>query len=64
METPKQSSSSQQLHKYVWMLVGVLSLIVATFPTAMIRVSQKPKFQGSHVKSVAIDGNMYANSVK
>ncbi len=64
METQKKYPSSKQLHKYVWMLVGVFSLMVVTFPTAMIRVSQKPKFQGYHVKSLALDGNLYADSVK
>ncbi|BAY12425.1 hypothetical protein [Calothrix sp. NIES-2098] len=56
--------SSQLMHKYIWMLVGIFTLLIATYPTAMIRVSQKPKFQGYHVKSLQIDGTITNQSVK
>ncbi|QLE55068.1 hypothetical protein [Nostoc sp. TCL26-01] len=56
MELEKRYISSKQLHKYVWMLVGVFALMAMTFPTAMMRVSQKEKFHGYHVKSLPIDG--------
>jgi hypothetical protein len=45
-------------------LVGVFTLLAASYPTAMIRVSQKPKFQGFHVKSLQIDGKISNDSVK
>jgi ABC-type lipoprotein release transport system permease subunit len=43
---------SQGMHKYVLIMLGVFTLIVATFPLSMFRVSQKEKFLGSHVKSL------------
>ncbi|BCL37332.1 hypothetical protein [Nostoc sp. MS1] len=57
-------TSSRQMHKYVWMLVGVFSLMAVSYPVAMFRVSQKEKFQGFHVKSLTVEGKLYADSVK
>ncbi|QIR39183.1 hypothetical protein HCG51_22385 [Tolypothrix sp. PCC 7910] len=64
MEIEKSRISSREMHKYIWMLVGVFSLLAATYPIAMIRVSQKPKFHGYHVKSLQLDGHIANNSVK
>ncbi|MEJ1935678.1 hypothetical protein WDZ92_36260 [Nostoc sp. NIES-2111] len=57
-------TSSRKMHKYVWMLVGVFSLMAVSYPVAMFRVSQKEKFHGFHVKSLTIEGKLYAESVK
>ncbi|QYX33530.1 hypothetical protein [Sphaerospermopsis torques-reginae] len=56
--------SSQALHKYVFVLLGIFTLIAATYPTAMMRVSQMEKFKGFHVKSLPIEGKSYSESVK
>ncbi|MDZ8050026.1 MAG: hypothetical protein RMX68_030960 [Aulosira sp. ZfuVER01] len=64
MERETIRLSSQVMHKYIWILVGIFTLLVATYPTAIIRVSQKPKFQGYHVKSLQIDGKISSDSVK
>jgi hypothetical protein len=56
--------SSRDLHKYVWLLVGVFSLLAATYPTAMLRVSQMEKFKGFHVKSAPVAGKLQAESIK
>lgn len=52
--TESQPLPPQKLHKIVWLLVGVFTLIVGTFPLAMWRVSQMENFRGYHVKSVPI----------
>ncbi len=44
----------QNLHKFIWILVGVFTLMVGTFPLAMWRVSQMENFRGYHVKSVPV----------
>jgi hypothetical protein len=46
--------SAQELHKYVWGLIGMLMLFIITYPIAMSRVSQKEKFAPyqSHLKSL------------
>ncbi|MBD2211593.1 hypothetical protein H6G64_20510 [Calothrix sp. FACHB-156] len=64
METGKSQISRREMHKYIWMLVGVFTLLAATYPTAMIRVSQKPQFHGYHVKSLPLNGHIANNSVK
>jgi len=53
MQSQNKQTSSIEMHKYVLIMLGVFTLIIATFPTAMFRVSQKEKFLGSHVKSPA-----------
>ncbi len=60
----RKYTSSKQLHKYVWMLVGVFSLMAVSYPVAMFRVSHKEKFHGFHVKSLTMEGKLYADSLK
>ncbi len=64
MEAQRKYSSSKQMHKYILMLVGVFSLMIGSYPIAMMRISQKEKFHGFHVKSLTIEGKLYAESVK
>lgn len=70
METQNQASvsqermSSQALHKYVFLLLGIFILIAATYPTAMMRVSQIKNFKVFHFKAVPIEGKSYSESVK
>ncbi|TRU33752.1 MAG: hypothetical protein EWV50_19790 [Microcystis aeruginosa Ma_MB_F_20061100_S20] len=47
---------SGKMHDIVWILVGVFGLFAITFPLAMWRVSNMEKFQGSHVKSLVVEG--------
>ena len=56
METRTKSHSLREMHKVVWILVGVFTLIMAAYPTAMWRVSQREKFRGFHLKSLAVEG--------
>jgi hypothetical protein len=46
--------SAQELHKYVWGLVGVFMAIVITYPMAMDRVSKQGKMipYQSHLRSL------------
>lgn len=39
--TGKEKILGKDLHKYIWLLVGVFSLLTVTYPTSMMRVSQK-----------------------
>jgi hypothetical protein len=43
----------QQMHKVVWILVGVFTAIAVSFPIAMTKVSKEAKFHGSHVISLS-----------
>lgn len=54
--TSKEKILGRNLHKYIWLLVGVFSLLTVTYPTSMMRVSQKEKFKGFHVKSLSFEG--------
>src|SRR5919199_1379927 len=58
--------SAREMHKYVWILVGVFTLIAATFPTALIRVSKDKKFAAYnfHVKSLTLEGKLSKPSSK
>ena len=49
-------NSAVSLHKYVLGLMGVMLLFAISYPIAFLRVSQTPKFPGSHLKSLALDG--------
>ncbi|HCQ23462.1 MAG: hypothetical protein ACK513_09215 [Aphanizomenon sp.] len=62
--TSKEKISGRDLHKYIWLLVGVFALLTVTYPTSMMRVSQKEKFKGFHVKSLPIEGKYYSGSAK
>jgi hypothetical protein len=44
------------MHKYILGWVGLMLAFGATFPTAMVRVSQTEKFPGQSVKSFKCDG--------
>jgi hypothetical protein len=63
METKNKPLPAREMHKIVWVGVGVLTLFFVTYPIAMWRVSQKEKFLGSHVKSLTIEGQKPGNVV-
>ena len=63
METKNKPIPAREMHKIVWISMGVLTLFFVTFPISMWRVSQKEKFLGSHVKSLTIEGQNPANAV-
>jgi hypothetical protein len=48
--------SAQELHRYVWGLMGLFAAVAISFPIACWRVSQSEQFRAdrSHVKSVTI----------
>lgn len=69
--TPNQSLqtkriSAKELHHYIWILIGVFTLVAATFPTALIRVSKDKKFATYHfyLKSLTIEGQLPKPSSK
>lgn len=62
--TSKEKILGRDLHKYIWLLVGVFALLTVTYPTSMMRVSQKEKFKGFHVKSLPIESKYYSGSAK
>jgi hypothetical protein len=63
METKNKPLPAKEMHKIVWISMGVLTLCFVTFPIAMWRVSQMEKFLGSHVKSLTIEGKKPDNAV-
>jgi hypothetical protein len=63
METKNKQIPAREMHKIVWVSVGVLTLFFMTFPIAMWRVNQKEKFRGFHVKSFTIEGQSPVNAV-
>ncbi|MEG3932799.1 hypothetical protein QUA00_12100 [Microcoleus sp. T2B6] len=63
METKNKPIPAREMHKIVWISMGVLTLFFVSFPISMWRVSQKEKFLGSHVKSFTIEGQNPANAV-
>ena len=63
METKNKPLPAREMHKIVWVSVGVLTLFFMSFPIAMWRVSQKEKFRGFHVKSLTIGGQNPAHAV-
>jgi len=56
MDAQVRKVSSRKMHDIVWILVGVFGLFAISFPLAMWRVSNMEKFQGSHVKSLVVEG--------
>ncbi|MFN8949640.1 MAG: hypothetical protein ACK5WC_00615 [Aphanizomenon sp.] len=62
--TSKEKISGRDLHKYIWLLVGVFALLTVTYPTSMMRVSQKEKFKGFYVKSLPAESKYYSDSAK
>jgi hypothetical protein len=65
-QTKNKLISSRELHKYVWMMVGVFVLIAATFPIALMRVSKDKKFAAYnfHLKSLTPEGKLPTASNK
>jgi hypothetical protein len=63
METKNKPNPAREMHKIVWVRVGVLTLFLMTFPIAMWRLSQKEKFRGFHLKSFTIEGQSPVNAV-
>ena len=63
METKTKPIPAREMHKIVWVSVGVLTLFFMTFPIAMWRVSQKEEFRRFHVKSFTIEGQSPVNAV-
>jgi len=55
MDTKNKPIPAREMHKKVWVSVGVLTLFFLTFSIAIWRISQKEKFRGFHVKSFTID---------
>jgi type II secretory pathway component PulF len=62
MDAQVRKVSSRKMHDIVWILVGVFGLFAITFPLAMWRVSNMEKFQGSHVKSLPVAGEVNRKS--
>jgi hypothetical protein len=62
MDAQVRKLSSRKMHDIVWLLVGVFGLFAITFPLSMWRVSNMEKFQGSHVKSLAVEGEIARKS--
>lgn len=58
MQTQNKQSQARSMHKYVWILVGVWTLLVVTFAIALKRVSQSDKFAGFYVKSLTLEGQL------
>jgi hypothetical protein len=56
-------STSTNLHKYVWGLVGVIGLFFASFPIAYARVAQSEDFDQQPVHSIDWDQSQKANLV-
>ncbi|HEY9832035.1 MAG TPA: hypothetical protein V6D26_15730 [Stenomitos sp.] len=52
--------SAKELHTYIWILIGVFTLVAATFPTALMRVSKDKKFAAYnfHLKSLTLEGQL------
>lgn len=63
MDTKNKPIPAREMHKIVWVSVGVLTLLFLTFPIAIWRISQKEKFRGFHVKSFTIEGQSPVNAV-
>lgn len=63
IDTENKPIPAKALHKYVWIMAGVFGLIAASFPIAMMRVSQDKKFAAynSHVKSLTPEGELPKN---
>ncbi|HBE19059.1 MAG TPA: hypothetical protein DEG17_13645 [Cyanobacteria bacterium UBA11149] len=56
MESPTRLNYVREMHKIVWILLGVFALFAGTFPSACWRVSKMDKFKGFHVKSLSLAG--------
>ncbi|WP_143289186.1 hypothetical protein [Brunnivagina elsteri] len=49
-----KSTRSQDMHKYIFLMLGAFMLIVVSYPVSFLRVSQEKKFDpyNSHLKSL------------
>ncbi|WP_019505098.1 hypothetical protein [Pleurocapsa sp. PCC 7319] len=56
-----ETSQKRGLYKYVWGLVGIWLLFLATFPVACFRVAQSEKFEGQPLKSMTWEENQKDN---
>ena len=50
--------SSLKMHKYVWVWLAVFAAFAASFPVAMMRVSQTDKFAGQPLNSWTCEGQV------
>ncbi|WP_026099071.1 hypothetical protein [Kamptonema formosum] len=55
METQLKPIPAREMHKIVWICLGVFALIAGSYPLAFMRVAQKEKFAGFHVKSLTLE---------
>ncbi|MBE9045867.1 hypothetical protein IQ255_15885 [Pleurocapsales cyanobacterium LEGE 10410] len=63
LSNTKPPATPLQLHKYVWLLLGVFGLFVASFPVAYFRVAQSQEFQDLPLKSIDWAENQKDNLV-
>ena len=56
METKTKPLPAREMHKFVWVGVGLFTLACVTYPIAMWRVTQMEKFRGIYVKSWTMEG--------
>jgi hypothetical protein len=47
-----------RVHKYVWMLVGMITFLTAIYPIATMRVNYKENFFGPYEKPVTVHGKL------
>jgi hypothetical protein len=59
MHSKSKPIPSQQMHRYVFYLLGVFLLFAISFPISFWRVSKEKKFAdyNSHLKSLTLEGN-------
>lgn len=50
--------STIKMHKYVWGWVAIFAAFAASFPAAMMRVSQTDKFADQPLNSLTCEGQM------
>jgi hypothetical protein len=66
MQSKSKPISSQEMHRYVFYLLGVFLLFTISFPIAFFRVSKDKNFAeyNFHVKSLTLEGNPVKPSVQ
>lgn len=55
--TPKQ-----QLHRYIWICVGLFALFLASFPIAYLRVSNSGEYDSGPLNSFTKEQSQYSES--
>ena len=63
LSNSKTPARALQLHKYVWLLLGVFGLFVVSFPTAYFRVARSQEFEDLPLKSINWAENQKDNLV-